>query len=50
MITRLVMWWLHRQYIKFGMPIFYIKGSDKDMCKYLLYTEDRNVYERMERF
>ena len=50
MITRLIMWWLHRQYIKFGMPIFYIKGNDKDMYKYLLYTEDRNVYERMEHF
>jgi len=50
MITRLVMWWLHRQYIKFGMPIFYIKGHDKDLYKYLLYTEDENVYKRMEDF
>jgi hypothetical protein len=39
-------------YKNYGMPIFYIKGlkKDGDYPKYLLYTEDENVYQRMDRF
>ena len=40
----------HIGYKKHGMPIFYIKGLKKDYPKYLLYTEDENVYQRMDRF
>lgn len=50
MITRFVMWLLHRKYIKYGKPIFYIKGTDKDYPKYLLYTEDCRQYARMDGF
>lgn len=50
MICRLVMWWLHRQYIKYGMPIYYIKGNGKDYPRYMLYTEDEKIYKRMDAF
>jgi hypothetical protein len=52
MICRIIMWLCHIRYKKYGMPIFYIKGlkKDKDYPKYLLYTEDENVYQRMDRF
>ena len=50
MIKRLVIWWLHRQYVKYKQPIFYMKGKGSDYPKYLLYTEDENVYRRMEDF
>lgn len=49
-MMRLVIWWLHRQYKKTGMPIYYIKGIGTDYSKYLLYTEDRSIYERMDQF
>lgn len=50
MIDRFIMWLLHLRYKKYGMPIFYIKGTGKDFPKYLLYTEDAKLYYRMERF
>lgn len=50
MIERLIMWLCHIKYHKYGMPIFYIKGHEKDYPKYLLYTEDENVYKRMDKF
>lgn len=49
-MKRFVMWWLHRQYKKYGKAIFYIKGTGKYYPKYLLYTENINVYRRMEDF
>jgi len=49
MITRLIMWWLHRHYISYGKPIFYIKGSGKDYPRYLLYTEDEEIYKKMDK-
>ena len=49
MITRLVMWWIHRQYLKYGEPIFYIRGTDKDYPRYLLYTEEPRVHEKFDR-
>lgn len=47
---RLVIWYLHKQYLRHNQPIFYIKGTEKDFPKYLLYTEDINVYKRMDSF
>jgi len=49
MITRLVMWWIHRQYLKYGETIFYIRGIDRDYPRYLLYTEEPRVYEKFDR-
>lgn len=37
-------------YIKIGKPILFIKGIGNDYPKYLLYTEDENVYKRMDKF
>ena len=50
MIDKIIMWLCHIRYKKYGMPIFYIKGIENDYPKYLLYTEDENVYQRMDRF
>jgi hypothetical protein len=49
-MIRIVMFILHLYYKKHGEPIFYVKGTDDDFPKYLLYTEDPYVYERMEQF
>lgn len=49
-MIRLIIWLLHWQYKRHGYPIFYIKGHGKDYPKYLLYTEDENVYYRMDDF
>ncbi len=48
MIDKIIMWLCHIRYKKYGMPIFYIKGIECQ--KYLLYTENENVYQRMDRF
>lgn len=52
MIAKIILWLCHIMYKKCRMPIFYIKGlkKDKDYPKYLLYTEDENVYQKMDRF
>jgi hypothetical protein len=50
MILKLVMWYIHKLYVKHKMPIFYIKGTGKHYPRYLLYTEDENVYRRMDKF
>lgn len=49
MITRLVMWWIHRQYLKYGETIFYIRGTGRDYPRYLLYTEEPRAYEEFDR-
>jgi hypothetical protein len=49
-LGKLVFWWLHRQYKKYGQPIFYSKGTGKEFSKYLLYTENPDVYRRMDEF
>lgn len=49
-IDCIVMWVLHRMYTKCNKPILYIKGTGADYPKYLLYTEDVNVYQRMDDF
>lgn len=50
MILRFVMWYLHIRYKKQKDDIFYIKGTEKQYPKYLLYTENENVYKRMDDF
>lgn len=50
MLNRFIMWLCHLKYKKYGKPIFYIKGTENDYPKYLLYTENINVYDRMDRF
>lgn len=50
MLIRLVIWILHREYKKCGNQILYVKGLGKDFPKYLLYTEDEDVYVRMDEF
>lgn len=50
MIHKLIMWLCHLEYRRYKRDIFYIKGTGKDYPKYLLYTEDENVYKRMEDF
>lgn len=50
MLTRIILWFCHIKYKKYGMPIFYIKGTGVHYPTYLLYTEDENVYRRMDRF
>lgn len=49
-MIRFVMWILHLYYKKYGEAIFYVKGTGKDYPKYLLYTENPNVYRRMDEF
>lgn len=49
MIDRFIMWLCHLRYKRYGMPIFYIKGTGKDYPKYLVYTENENVYKKMDR-
>lgn len=49
MITRFVMWWIHKQYLKHNKPIFFIKGTDKDYPRYLLYTENEDLHEHFDR-
>jgi hypothetical protein len=50
MLGRIIMFLCSIYYKKYGEPIFYIKGTGKNYPKYLLYTEDRNVYKRMDKF
>ena len=49
-MIRFVIWILHLHYKKYGKSIFYVKGTGKDYPKYLLYTENANVYRRMDEF
>jgi hypothetical protein len=49
MIDRFIMWLCHLRYKRYGMPTFYIKGTGKDYPKYLVYTENENVYKKMDR-
>lgn len=49
-LTEMIMLILHRMYVKTGNDIMYIRGVGKDYPKYLLYTENPNVYKRMDDF
>ena len=50
MIARLIMFLCSMQYKKYGKVIFYINGTEKDYPKYLLYTENESVRNRMSEF
>ena len=49
-IVKIIMWLCHILYKKDSMPIHYIRGTGKDYPRYLLYTEDEHVYQRMDEF
>ena len=49
-IDRLIMFLCHLRYKKCGYPIYCIKGTEENYPEYLLYTEDENVYWRMDKF
>jgi hypothetical protein len=50
MIDKLIMWLCRIRYHKYNMPIYYIRGTEKDYPRYLLYTEDEYIYNRMDKF
>lgn len=55
MITNLVMFLLHIMYRRLHKRnktnvILFIRGTGKDYPHYMLYTENENVYRRMEEF
>ena len=50
MIDKIIMWLCHIRYKKYGKSILYIKGIKNDYPKYLLYTENEIVYQRMDKF
>jgi len=50
MLIKLIMFLCHLQYKKFKKPIFYIKGTEDRYPRYLLYTENENVWKRMDDF
>ena len=47
---KIVMWCMRRLYRTYKQPICYIRGTGKDYPRYILYTENANVYKRMEDF
>lgn len=50
MLAKLIMFLCHLYYKKDKKPIFFIKGTGRDYPKYLLYTENENVWHRMNKF
>ena len=50
MVANIIMFLCRLQYKKYHKAIFYIKGTKEKYPRYLLYTEDKNVYERMDKF
>lgn len=50
MLAKIIMFLCSMHYKKHKKPIFYIKGNGKDYPKYLIYTENENVYKRMDNF
>ncbi|MEQ6049504.1 hypothetical protein U2I53_10700 [Lysinibacillus capsici] len=50
MLAKLIMFLCHIQHKRYGNDLLYIKGKGKDYPKYLLYTENENVYSRMDNF
>lgn len=49
MIDRLIIWLCRIRYKKYKKPIFYIKGIEKHYPRYLLYTEDEDMYIKFDR-
>ena len=50
MFLKFVMWYMHRLHIKYKLRAFYIKGTGNKYPRCLLYTEDKNMYKRMDEF
>ena len=50
--SRLVFWLLRRKYRKMydGYTVLFIRGTEKDYPRFLLYTEDESEYKRMNNF
>lgn len=50
MLGSLIMFLCRIYYKKYGEPIFFIKGTGDKYPRYLLYTENKAVYKRMDEF
>lgn len=50
MLAKIIMFLCSIYYKKYNKPILYIKGTGKQYPHYLLYTEDKNIYDRMNKF
>lgn len=46
----LIMFLCSMQWKYYNKDIFYVKGNGNDDGKYLLYTERKNIAERMHKF
>lgn len=49
-ILNLIMFLCHIQHKKVKQQIMYIKGTGKQYPSYMIYTEDKNIYKRMDEF
>lgn len=50
MLGKIIMFLCSIHYKKYKQPIFYIRGTGKQYPRYLIYTENENVYKRMDKF
>lgn len=50
LLSTIIMSLSHILYLKYQKPILYIRGTGKEYPRYLLYTEDVDVYKAMENF
>lgn len=50
MLANIIMFLSSIYYKKYNKPIMYIKGTGKQYPCYLLYTENEDVYRRMDKF
>ena len=48
LIAKLIMFLCHIQYKKRNQPLMYIRGTGDNYPNYLIYTEDENIYQRMD--
>lgn len=48
-VVRLIIWYMSRVYKKAGTPIYEIVGDGKYYPKYLMYTENEYVRDRLKR-
>lgn len=50
LLSNLILFLCRIYYKRYKRPMLYIKGTGKDYPRYLLYTENENVYKRMDEF
>jgi len=50
MLANIIMFLCSIYYKKYNKPIAYIRGTVKQYPRYLLYTEDEKIYQRMDKF